>query len=112
MNLPNQTTGNCAWANSEAALYPFFILQTLYHYVKFGVTLDEIIAKPQALFDEFRDFVIRYDADKYQTRHLGKLPKNTPYYASEPHFLQLIKPTLPQDLARKVDTLLNKQSLR
>ncbi|MBS0636412.1 MAG: ankyrin repeat domain-containing protein [Verrucomicrobia bacterium] len=107
MQLGQQQAGSCSWANSEAAIYALFVLQGMRHHIKSNITLGEVIKTQKELFEQFRTFAIRYDAEKYLDHHIT-IPKNAPYYPPEVNFLRLIRPKLPEDLARKVDTLLKR----
>ncbi len=107
LRLNKQSMGNCTWANSEAAIYALFVLQSTKHYARSSMTVEEICKTQKTLLDKLRAFIIRYDADKYLTRHLNEKPRNKPYYPPEAAFLRLMKPNLPKDLARKVDKLLS-----
>lgn len=107
MHLGRQTVGNCAWANSEGAIYALFVLQSVLHHVKDGVHIVDIVPAQNRLFEELKNFIIHYDAEKYLDHHIHK-PAKVLSYPTEANFLRLIQPKLPQELALKVETLLKR----
>ncbi len=106
MTLGRQKIGNCAWTNSEGAIYALFVLQSVKHFAKSTVLVTTLVRDQNRLFDTFKEFITRYDVNKYLDHHIKKAPHRLSY-PSEYSFLLLMQPKLTRNLSTKVNRLLS-----
>lgn len=112
MKLPMQHTGNCSWANIEAAFYALCVLQSVRHYAKMPkeqqVPVEQLCRRQKQFFDDWKAFIAHHEVKKYLDHHLGPKPRNKPYYPAERRFLDKMRPKLPQTLINNVDKLIER----
>lgn len=105
MLVPPLEVGNCAWANSAAAVYALLVLHSLRSYAALPpsqqISLEQLCTTQKALFDKWEAYVIKSEVEKYVSCHLT----NPELHHPDPEFIQKVQKKLPKEQAELLNSL-------
>lgn len=103
LSLPEQEMGNCAWANSEAAIYALLFLRELPKgRCPTAEELEKIAVKQKQLFENWRSFMMDTQVERY-LRGPKTVTSVTHLYPRDWELLNRVKAKAPAFIAEKID---------